>query len=417
MKNLDLNTEQVKAARVKMFNSMRDGDEKQQGEAFNEFAESLQNSIGEQARETMHGMANEMTDSKILEARGVRRPMTTHERKFFAEAAKKQSFDNLEEVLPETIVEDVLSRIQEEHPLLSMVDTQTVSALMKLIYADPTKQTAFWGKVPSNIKQILEDGFKTLSLESSKLSGFMAVPKGFFQLGPTFLATYVVTFLEETMAATLESAVVAGTGKDMPIGMTKKLSGSVDGVYPDKPTIELADLQPMSLAGIHAALTKAKTANGQIAAIVNPMSYWSKLFPQLAVGDADNNWHLITLPTGDTIVQSYAVPEDRIIFGVLKNYALGVSGQMELNNYDQSLAIEDMNLFIAKFFGMGVAKNENAFFVADISSMPGAEIPALEGDSDVKRPGRFGDVTEDVANDNDEPKADSATAGGAKLTK
>ncbi|MFW1667373.1 phage major capsid protein, partial [Acinetobacter ursingii] len=174
------------------------------------------------------------------------------------------------------------------------------------IYADPTSKTAFWGKVPDNIKQILTDGFKVLSLESSKLSGFLAVPKGFFKLGPAYLATYVITFLEETMAATLETAVVSGTGKDMPIGMIKKLSGSVDGVYPDKPAIALNDLEPLSLAGIHGALTKAKTDNGQVAVIVNPMTYWAKLFAKLAVKDSDSNWHLITLPTGDVIVQSYA---------------------------------------------------------------------------------------------------------------
>ncbi|WBY48108.1 phage major capsid protein [Latilactobacillus curvatus] len=399
MKNLDLNTQAVKEARVAMFNAMREGDEKQQGEAFNSFAQSLQDSITEQAQAHLDGIQNEMTDEKILENRGLQRALTQSERKFFAEAVQKQSFENMDEVFPETVVEDVLSRIKEEHPLLSMIDTQTVSALMKLIYADPTKQTAFWGKVPDNIKQILTEGFKTMSLESSKLSGFLAVPKGFFQLGPKYLATYVITFLEETMSATLESAVVSGTGKDMPIGMLKKLSGAIDNVYPDKTPIELTDLDPISLAGIHAALTKAKTANGQVAVIVNPMSYWAKLFPKLAVKDANNNWHLITLPTGDTIVQSYAVPEDRMIFGVLKNYALGVSSAMELGRYEETLAIEDMDLFIAKFFGMGVAKNENAFFVTDISKMTGATIPELEGEPNVKRPGRISDVSDEGKGD------------------
>lgn len=402
MKNLDFDSKEIKNSRIAMFNAMRDGNKEQQGEAFDQFAESIQNAIKDQAGMAINDIANEMTDEKILENRGIQRPMTTNERKFFNEAVEKQSFENLEETFPETIVEDVLSKIKQEHPLLAEIDTQTVSALMKLIYADPTKKTAFWGKVPDNIRQILTDGFKTLSLESSKLSGFLAVPKGFFQLGPAYLATYVITFLEETMSAALETAVVSGTGKDMPIGMIKKLSGSVDGVYPDKTPIELSDLKPLSLAGIHAALTKAKTDNGQVAAIVNPMSYWAKMFPQLAVQDADNNWHLITLPTGDVIVESYAVPEDKIVFGVLKNYALGVSSGMELNRYDQTLAIEDMDLFVAKFFGMGIAKNENAFFVADISKMASATIPELEDEADVNRPGRIADVSDE--NDGGEGK-------------
>ncbi|WP_334341181.1 MULTISPECIES: phage major capsid protein [unclassified Companilactobacillus] len=402
MKNLDLDNEKLKDSRVAMFNALRDGDEKAQEEAFGNFAQSLQDTISADAFKQVKEMNTEMNDEKVLEARGIRRPMTSSERKFFADAAKKQSFENLDEVLPETVIEDVLSRITEEHPLLAAIDTQPVTALMKLIYADPTKKTAFWGKVPDDIKQIVEDGFKPLSLESSKLSGFMAVPKGFFKLGPSYLAQYVITFLEETMSATLETAVVSGDGNLQPIGMTKKLSGSTDGVYPDKPAIKLNDLKPLSLAGIHAALTKAKTANGPISAIVNPMSYWAKLFPQLAVNDADNNWHLIALPTGDTIIQSYAVPEDKIVFGFTKNYILGVSGAVELKEYDQTLAIEDMDLYIAKFFGMGVAKNQNAFFVADISGMEGATIPELEGAPDVKRAGKIDDVSE--AADSEESK-------------
>jgi len=346
-------------------------------------------------RKNIGAINNEMNDENILENRGVRRAITSTERKFFAEAAQKQSFENLDETLPETIVEDVLSRIKEDHPLLAAIDTQTVTVLMKLVYADPTKKTAFWGKVPDDIKQILEDGFKTLSLESSKLSGYMAVPKGFFQLGASYMAQYVITFLEETMSATLETAVVSGTGKLQPIGMIKKLSGAVDGVYPDKPAIALKDLEPKSLAGIHAALVKAKTANGPISVIVNPMSYWSKLFPELAVKDANNNWHLITLPTGDTIIQSYAVPEDKMVFGFTKNYVLGVSGSVELKKYDQTLAIEDMDLFIAKFFGMGVAKNQNAFFIADISGIDGSVIPSPEEEPVVKKAGKVGDTTGD----------------------
>ena len=391
MKNLDLDNEKLKDSRVAMFNALRDGDEKAQEEAFGNFAQSLQDTISADAFKQVKEMNTEMNDEKVLEARGIRRPMTSSERKFFADAAKKQSFENLDEALPETVIEDVLSRITEEHPLLAAIDTQPVTALMKLIYADP-----------NDIKQIVVDGFKPLSLESSKLSGFMAVPKGFFKLGPSYLAQYVITFLEETMSATLETAVVSGDGNLQPIGMTKKLSGSTDGVYPDKPAIKLNDLKPLSLAGIHAALTKAKTANGPISAIVNPMSYWAKLFPQLAVNDADNNWHLIALPTGDTIIQSYAVPEDKIVFGFTKNYILGVSGAVELKEYDQTLAIEDMDLYIAKFFGMGVAKNQNAFFVADISGMEGATIPELEGAPDVKRAGKIDDVSE--AADSEESK-------------
>lgn len=382
MINKDLNPAHAELT-SKLYAAMRDGSSEEQETAFANWTKSLTDDISAQAKADLEEFGNEITDEKIVAKRHNYHPLTSKERKYFAAATEKQSFDNLGEAFPETVIVDVLSRITEDHPLLQAIDLQNTNALLKAIYADPTKKVAFWGKIPDDIKQIIIDGFKVVSLDASKLSGFIAVPKGFFKLGPQYLAQYVITLLDEIMSATLETAIVAGSGKNEPIGMIKKLSGAVDGVYPDKAMVTIADLQPKSLAGVHAALAKAKTANGQVAVLVNPMDYWSRFFPQLAQPDNNNNWHLITLPTGDTIIQSYAVPEGKVVFGVAKNYLLAVSGAVELTKYEETLAIEDMDLFIAKFFGNGIAKNQNAFFVGDISTMEQATIPALEGDPDV----------------------------------
>jgi len=50
MKNSDLDTQKVKDSRIAMFNAMRDGDETAQGEAFNDFAASLQDAISDDAK-------------------------------------------------------------------------------------------------------------------------------------------------------------------------------------------------------------------------------------------------------------------------------------------------------------------------------------------------------------------------------
>lgn len=387
MKNLDLMKQSLETQRAGLFAAMQGGTEEEREVAFNNFAEGIQSSVAQQARDMVAEIGVGYNDEQILVERGIVKPLTSKEMKYFNAAVEKNSFENIDEVFPTTIVEDIFNNLTEEHPLLSRIDAKTTNALMKYIYADPTVKLAYWGAIPADIKQILINGFKTIGLESYKLSGFLAVPKGFFKLGPLWMATYVITLLKEIMSATLEIAVISGTGKLEPIGMIKKLSGAVDSVYPNKDEIELKDLEPISLAGIRAALAKAKTDNGRVSVLVNPMTYWSKLFTALAQRDRDNNWHLISLPTGEEIVQSHAVPEDKLVFGVLKNYLLAVSGQMEMNKYEETLAIEDMDLFIAKFHGNGVAKNANAFFVADITEMPSAAIPKLEPTADVKNPG------------------------------
>ena len=37
-----------------------------------------------------------------------------------------------------------------------------------------------------------------------------------------------------------------------------------------------------------------------------------------------------------------------------------------------------MDLYIAKFYGYGIAKDPNAFFVADVTGVAGADVPKLE---------------------------------------
>lgn len=373
--------------RQNLFNALTDENatEEQTQQAFDAFFEGIQSEMTAEANQMMQQMGEAYNDEQILVNRGIRRSLTSEEKKYFENVMQHQSFEGLDEVFPETVIEDIFKNLQEEHPLLSRIDSRTTSALMKYIYADPTKQLAFWGTIPDNIRQLILQGFKTLSLESYKLSGFVPVTKGFFELGPSWLANYVITIITEIMTASLEIAIVKGTGKLEPIGMMKKLSGATDGVYPDKEKIPMTELTPFTLAGIRAALADAKTDNGRVAVLVNPMTYWAKLFPALCTRDANGNWHLISLPTGEEIILSHAVPIDTLIFGVPENYLLAVAGQVRIDKYMETLAIEDLDLFIAKFYGNGVAKNANAFFVVDITDMPGATIPELDPDADVQR--------------------------------
>ena len=159
---------------------------------------------------------------------------------------------------------------------------------------------------------------------------------------------------------------------------------TTSGVYPEKDAITLADFKPKTLAGIRGALAKAKTDNGSVVALVNPTTYWSKVFPALSYLTVNGQWVTTKLPTGEEIVPSHAVPENKIVFGVLENYLLVVASDVEITQYKETLAIEDMDLYIAKFFGRGIPKNENAFFVADIENMEGATLATPEAAAVIK---------------------------------
>lgn len=403
MFNFDLIKDKLGDQRKEFFNAMKSGDEAAQESAFDSFLEGIQTAVVSEADKVFDKVGGKYQDENVLVSRGIMTPLTSTERKFFNQAVEKQSFDNLDQTFPETTVLEIFERLTETHELISRVDAQTTGALFKYIYADPTKQTAFWGTIPSNIRQILVDSLKVISFEHSKLSGFVPMTKGFFKLGPVWLANYVTTVMYEIMSTTLEIAIVKGTGKNQPIGITRKLSGSVDGVYPLKDKVALNDLKPTSLAGVRAAFAKEKLDNGEMSVVVHPVTYWSKLFPAMAYLTEEGKWVLTQLPTGETIVKSYAADEDEMAIGNLKNYLLAMADQVELNRYEETLAIEDMDLFVAKFYGTGLAKHPNAFFVYDVSGMTGATLPKLDDAAEIKRPDPTG-----LLNETAEEKAEEA---------
>lgn len=395
MKNFDLeNNQTFKDAQKRLTKALTEGDKEARKDAIQDIMTAIAVETKEEAKkEVQNGIRqanNQFNDEQVLMNRGTNKPLTSKERKYFNEVIEKKTFDPdvVDELFPTTLVTDVISQIEQEHPILSRIDMVNTAGLVKYIFSKPGSKLAFWGEIRSDIRQLILDGFEIANLQSYKLSGFVVILKGMLELGPDWLATYVTRSLREIMSHTLEVAIVAGKGPGamdgaekapQPVGMVKSLTGVVDGVHPDKTPVVLNDLTPKSMAGLRAAIAKAKTDNGTVSVLVNPTTYWTKLFPNLSV-QVDGKWTLSNLPTGEEIIPSHAVPEERMIYGNLKNYFLAVSGDVRINKYTETLAIEDLDLYIAKFFGNGIPKDANAFFVADISGIQGATVAPLDED-------------------------------------
>lgn len=371
LNNPDAKNKHNAEVRQRLFDAMMTDDKEAQQEAFTAFTDVLQDEIIREAKGEIEAVATAHSDEAIQAKRGNKRVLTSQEKKYFNAVIERNGFENVKETFPITIFEDVFRNLQEDHPILSQIDMRDTTGLARYVFAKPNTATAFWGPICEDIRQMIIDGFESINLESSRLSGFVPVCKGMLELGPAWLAQYVMTVIQEIMSTALEIAIVTGDGANKPIGMMRQLSGAVDGVYPEKAKVTVKTFEPKALAGIRSALAEAKTDKGTVSMLVNPVTYWLKVFPNLAFRTDAGTWVHDVLPTGEEIIQSHAVPEDTLIFGDLKNYFLGASGNIRIDRYDQTLAIEDMELFVAKFYGYGVAKDPNAFFVADISTMTG----------------------------------------------
>lgn len=373
---INIDNKKMVDVRQELFNAMKEGSVEEQAKAFADFTDSLQTEIMNRAKSDMETMNSVSSDNQILVNRGIRKALTSEEMKFFNAVVERSGFDGVEEQFPVTIVQEVFKDLRQNHPIISLVDAKDVTGLMSFVLANPNTAQAFWGPICADIRQMILDGFREVSLKSSRLSGFVAICKGMLDLGPAYLAEYVTEIIYEIMETELELAIVDGDGANKPVGMTRSLSNgtAVDGVitYARKAGVVISDLTPAKLAGVRALLADQKMDGGEVAFLVNPSTYWTKVFPALATKQDNGVYTVGNLPTGETVIQSRAVPANTAIVGVLKNYLLGVSGKLEVKEYDQTLAIEDMHLYIAKMYAMGMPKHKDAFVVLDLTTVVGA---------------------------------------------
>lgn len=208
----DKKENKLQSATQAMYDALSSEETEVQKQAFEEYSLALAESMEDSVNAEIAKYESARDEDTVMAKRSNRLQMTPKEKKFFAEAVEKQTVDGLDELFPKTIIETIMQDLSQEHPVLSEIDTRYTEAAIKYIYADNAKQTAFWSEIPADIRQILIGSFKSLDMTVAKLSGFIALPKGYFKLGPTWLAQYVTTFLREVMAATLELAVINGDG-------------------------------------------------------------------------------------------------------------------------------------------------------------------------------------------------------------
>ena len=209
--------------------------------AFQNYSENLVSDLADAANEF-----KQTGDRSVLAARGVR-TLTNAEQKFydsFIEAASsdnpKQALTGIDKTIPQTIIDTVISDIQNAHPLLAALDIVNTYGATKWILAKDKKQLAQWGKLTSAITKELEGAIEAIDFGSNKLTAFIPVPKDLLKLGAVYVDTYIRKILVDALALGEEYGAVKGSGKDMPIGMNRNLeeSSSTPGVYAEKEAVE-----------------------------------------------------------------------------------------------------------------------------------------------------------------------------------
>lgn len=368
--------------------------------------------------ESAHG------DQQILLQRGFR-VLTSEETSFYQNLIKAgkqkgatvQTMNGLlsDKVMPVTIIEDVTRDLQADHPLLAAINFQSVQYLTRWILSDHATPTAAWGAINSTIAQQIEGAFRTIELTQCKLSAYAVIEMDMLDLGPAFLDNYIRTFLKESVLVALESAIVTGTGNNMPIGLDRDIHQGVTvtaGVYPQKDAVVLTSFAPKEYGAVLALMAETEvwytqdssgnvvpknstsanadgspksgyTKHGgfvrnfdEVLLICNQKDYLSKVMPATTVLNAAGGYTKDVFPFPTQVVRSSAVATGKAILCLPKEYFMGIGTSQDgtITFSDDFKFLEDKRTFKIRMHGMGKAYDDTCAVLLDISELEEAYI-------------------------------------------
>lgn len=361
---------------VKNENSTPDQVEK----SWNEMQDALVNSLSTQIKQQV---ANDNLDNMVLTSRGTN-VLTSGERSFFNQVVQSDGFtDDL--ILPETVVERIYDDLTTEHPLLSVINFQNLGTITLTAITSEYEGAAVWGPIFSDIKGQLNAAFNQESIAQSKLTAFVVLPKDLKKFGPVWIEAYVRAQITETYAVALENTVINGVGptKHEPIGLVRDLQAAVDPTngHAKKTaagTLTLGDTKTTigEFAGIGELLSvkqngKPLNVSDKIALIINPTDSWklkAKFTTQNSLGV-----YITAMPFNFTLIESVFATSGEVIAFVKDRYDAYRGGGVEVKEYQETLALEDCNLHIAKTFAFGKPRDNKvaAIYTLDITEPAG----------------------------------------------
>lgn len=389
MKSMEVTNAAKVAAQNALAEALRGEDECKIAQALSDFCGVIRDDLMAQAQ-AQANMA--VADNTAMLARG-KRPLTSAENAYYnaiIAAVKgpdpKNAISGITVAMPQTIVDSVMENVKKNHPLLDVLDFVNTTYLTSFILNTKGAQTAVWGPIGSKITKELEGALTKIDVTMMKLTAFMALPQDYLELGPAWLNSYIVDTLSETIALSLEKEVVDGDGKNGPIGMTRDVSSTasvVAGAYPRQTATKLKNLKPQSLGALVAKLARDPAEPTQsrpvtdMALIVNPNAYWTKINPATCFRRMDGTYVSDILPIPAKIFQSAALDDTHAVLGLPKRYfvGLGLTGKDGLLSYsDEAHFLEDERCYKCKLQGNGRPKDEYAFLYLDISELE-VEVP------------------------------------------
>lgn len=375
MDNVDMKKQKKEELLAKATKVLNGEEVENSGKVVQEYLELV---AKEAAEEVATQKINAENDVQILNKRG-QYQLTAKERKAYDKIIEAMQSNRPQEALADaeaaleiTTINRVFDELTQEHPLLNLITINNTTGITRTIVNKGDTDAAWWGKLSEEIKKDLETSFEVVTTNLYKLSAYIPVVKEYLKLGADWLDTYVRKVLKESLAKGLVKGIIVGTGKDQPVGMNVDIEAEYtpNAARPVKTAIEISDLEPKTIGPVIAKLTNGgKRAVERVALIMNPVDYWKKIFPATTSKNLEGKYIRDQFCFPVDFIQEPYVEEGQAIIGLPEKYDLNV-GIREHIEYDDSVKfLDDERVYVAKLDANGSPRDNNAFFVLDITNV------------------------------------------------
>lgn len=311
---------------------------------------------------------SEKNDSEKEYAKSLGLRTLSKEEKSFYESLKdvKQAISgNQIDIIPTSIIDITLEDIRKESKLLKYFSF--APANVKKWLTASKNGTYSWGALTEKIKGELTASFSALNMEVAKLTVYLVLPKAIKDLSLPFVDKYVRAVLKEQLNDGLEFGGLQGTGKDQPIGIYKQIaSTNEDGTHKDKTlNTDLTSFKPKALAGAKKYLTKnGARVIDKLVLVCHPNDEADYVAP--AIYDAEGK--LVSSYKNIEVVTSVGNPEGKAALMIPNKYVMGLTG-LNIKDYDQTMALDDADVVIAKGYSNGRASDDNIAYIFDVTKL------------------------------------------------
>ena len=205
------------------------------------------------------------------------------------------------------------------------------------------------------------------------------IPKAIQDLALPFVDRYFTAILAEAMQDGLVKGYIQGDGKTGPVGIINKVDTFTStGTASAKPKLtNITKFSPKGLAGVRKTLSKNGTRTiGTLYLLCNPQDEAEYVDPALYGEALTGGYRNTSFMPIEKIVDAN-VPKGTGIFTIDGMYVMGTSG-VQMKTYDQTKAMDDADVVIAKCYANGRAVDDDCAVVFDVTKLEEYVLPVTQ---------------------------------------